>query len=617
MLLVAADCSTFNGENGCIGQQTAQFTGWNSRRWQTPPTSDPAWIPSFQSYRNLVGYAVISYSLDRTSATVTVQTLTRDPAAKLVYQFGPSAKFQPANSAKFFAASDHGPLVITVQCPSSGDVLVLEDVDFIWDAAALPAPVASAPTKSAIVEMFGWPYDDLAAECEMIGKAGYTGVKVFPPQESILSDVWLQNGVLNPWYFMYQPVSYRLSGRSGSRAQLRSMIQTCRKFGVRVYADAVMNHMTGGGNDIQQHHNPSGSACVTWGAKNSTDYSPYFTQDFNFNNSVYTAQHPALEYPAVPYGPEDFHCERSLSSWSDPFILNFGWLVGLSDLATEKPSVQQRLAAYLTDLLSIGFSGIRIDAAKHMHPNDIAAILAQLKANMGGSLPADFFAYLEVLVGGEKDLLLCDRASSYSYSYVLTSALQAHGLSAAEINQIFVWGSWVNKEDNFCEDGTNAVPDNRLAVQNDDQDQQVGGSSSRDMGDTGSVLNVDKDVNKHRSFEVSLFTRQDWSAPGMFPVRLVLSTVTWGVNGAVGIPDGLSSCSLCKGQCQGCQTVEYSQAHRADLCGYTVYDSQGKWIPGTYTRVHRDRSIILAMRQFLGLSTSVSNAQIGLPDSCQ
>ena len=34
--------------------------------------------------------------------------------------------------------------------------------------------------------MFGWPYDDIAEECEMIGKAGYLGVKVFPPQESIL-----------------------------------------------------------------------------------------------------------------------------------------------------------------------------------------------------------------------------------------------------------------------------------------------------------------------------------------------------------------------------------------------------------------------------------------------
>lgn len=66
---------------------------------------------------------------------------------------------------------------------------------------------------------------------------------MFPPQESVLSNEWLQNNELNPWYFIYQPVSYRLQGRSGTREQLRDMIVTCRKAGVRVYADAVVNHM--------------------------------------------------------------------------------------------------------------------------------------------------------------------------------------------------------------------------------------------------------------------------------------------------------------------------------------------------------------------------------------
>jgi alpha-amylase len=56
------------------------------------------------------------------------------------------------------------------------------------------------------------------------------------------------------------------------------MIQTCRKAGVRVYADAVINHMTGGGNDVwESHRNSGGSWCATWGAKESTGGSPYFT----------------------------------------------------------------------------------------------------------------------------------------------------------------------------------------------------------------------------------------------------------------------------------------------------------------------------------------------------
>lgn len=97
------------------------------------------------------------------------------------------------------------------------------------------------------------------------------------------------------------------------------MIQTCRKLGVRVYADAVPNHMTGGGNDISFHRTGTGGGgCAHRNGKSSTFGSPFYTQDFNYENSNFTDQHPALEYPAVPYRPSDFHCERPLNSWNDP-----------------------------------------------------------------------------------------------------------------------------------------------------------------------------------------------------------------------------------------------------------------------------------------------------------
>jgi len=63
---------------------------------------------------------------------------------------------------------------------------------------------------------------------------------------------------------------------------------------------------------------------------------------------------------------------------------NNGWLVGLSDLDTESEYVRDRIAAYMTDLLGIGFSGFRIDASKHMYPHSQAAIFKKLKDNLGG-----------------------------------------------------------------------------------------------------------------------------------------------------------------------------------------------------------------------------------------
>lgn len=170
----------------------------------------------------------------------------------------------------------------------------------------------------------------------------------------------------------------------GTAEQLRNMINTCRKNNVRVYADAVVNHMAGNGNDMFPTH-CSGS--VYWGAKNSSGGSPWYSQGFAYQNWTFTGQRPGMEMPAVPYGPLDFHCARSLNSWTDGFVLNYGWLVNLADLNTEKDYVRQRIADYFTELLSIGFSGFRIDAAKHISPPNLAAIFAKFKANIGGSFP--------------------------------------------------------------------------------------------------------------------------------------------------------------------------------------------------------------------------------------
>jgi alpha-amylase len=165
---------------------------------------------------------------------------------------------------------------------------------------------------------------------------------------------------------MYQPVSYKLQGRMGSRDDLRKAIYNCRKVGVRAYADAVVNHMTGSGNDANPKHRNGAGGCTTWGAKNTSNPSPspFYTQGFTYTYNPHTGQPASQEFPGVPYGPQDFHCERSLNSWTDPLTLNAGWLEGLTDLNTGRDNVRERIADYMTDLLSIGFSGFRIDAAK-------------------------------------------------------------------------------------------------------------------------------------------------------------------------------------------------------------------------------------------------------------
>lgn len=131
------------------------------------------------------------------------------------------------------------------------------------------------------------------------------------------------------------------------------------------------------------------------------------------------------------------------------------------------------------------------------------------------------------------------------------------------------------------------------------------------MADKGSVLIKDRDVSKHRAFEKELFERRD----GNWAIRLILSSFMFPSNGAQGYPDGKSDCKKYLGNPytspnEKCKTVEYRKAHRPESCGYDM-------APNEYTRVHRDREIILAMRRWSNLATdNLSIEDLGLPAEC-
>ena len=56
----------------------------------------------------------------------------------------------------------------------------------------------------------------------------------------------------------------------------------------------------------------------------------------------------------------------------------------------------------------------------------------------GGDLPDDFISYLEVLVGGEKDLLMCNDGD-YNFAASFAKKMKAGGLSDSDINKIKIW----------------------------------------------------------------------------------------------------------------------------------------------------------------------------------
>lgn len=74
-------------------------------------------------------------------------------------------------------------------------------------------------------------------------------------------------------------------------------------------------------------------------------------------------------------------------------------LVSLLDLALEKNYVRSKIAEYMNYLIDIGVAGFRIDAAKHMWPGDVKAILDELKDLNTKWFPAGAkpFIYQEVI----------------------------------------------------------------------------------------------------------------------------------------------------------------------------------------------------------------------------
>ncbi len=232
--------------------------------------------------------------------------------------------------------------------------------------AASPAHAAPAGNRDVIVHLFQWRWESVAEECEStLGPNGFGAVQVSPPQEHVVLA-----GEGYPWWQDYQPVSYALDQtRRGTRAEFVDMVDTCREAGVKIYVDAVVNHMSG-----------TGSVGSGPGSAGST-YSKY-------------------DYPGL-YQSQDFNdCRRDIADWNDKWEVQHCELVGLSDLRTSSDHVRDRIADYLNELVGIGVAGFRIDAAKHIPEADVQAILSRLDdvhPDWGGGRP---YVFQEVIADG-------------------------------------------------------------------------------------------------------------------------------------------------------------------------------------------------------------------------
>lgn len=248
-------------------------------------------------------------------------------------------------------------------------------------------------SDGVFVQLFEWQWPDVARECEEhLGPAGYKAVQVSPPQEHIPGP---------HWWTRYQPVSYLIESRGGTREEFADMAARCKAAGVDIYADAIINHMADIGSGV----------------------------------GVAGSEYTEFNYP-VPYGHDDFHhCGRNedgrIANYQDAWEVQNCQLGLLADLDTSKPEVQAKIAAFLNDLIVLGASGLRIDAAKHMAAQDIRQILDRVEG--------DLLVYQEVIDKGfepikARDYLGNGFVSEFRHADAIISAFGSGELEA--LNEI-------------------------------------------------------------------------------------------------------------------------------------------------------------------------------------
>lgn len=301
-------------------------------------------------------------------------------------------------------------------------------------AAATGSTEAARPSRASDVQanLWEWSWPSIARECTTtLGPAGYGGVQVAPPANSLSRtaadpETGGPGGVVHPWWEVYQPATYELTSRMGTEAQFAAMVTTCRAAGVKVYVDAVVNHMTGQGTTSStgagyEHFSYATSADAPAG-------SLYGAEDFHQRGAGLD------RCPSSTGGIEDYNDEGQVTRCE---------LLGLADLRTDVPATRAKVVAYLNGLIDLGVSGFRVDAAKHVPAADLSSIRDALHETADGERPQ---WALEVVP--DSPGILSQRAATqvgtvlgFDYAYQLKNAFKSYPLGASgNITSLRVFG---------------------------------------------------------------------------------------------------------------------------------------------------------------------------------
>lgn len=285
----------------------------------------------------------------------------------------------------------------------------------------------------AILHAWCWSFNTIKDNLEDIARAGYSSVQTSPINEVYKGE----NGGLDinghgKWYYHYQPVLYTIGNyQLGTKSEFEELCKEAEKYNIKIIVDVVANHCSS-----------------NWGAISN-------------------------EIKNIPGGA--FHEDMGMGNFTNRYLLTQGKLLGLYDLNTQNPNVQQMILNYLKDCVAAGASGFRYDAAKHTElPDDEPYEGIDYASNFWPIVleNGSEFQYGEILQGGAERLegyAEYMSVTSSNYGGTVRSAVKNNNFSTRLITDYRVNDvsadklvTWVESHDNYTGDNTWRQLDNEM-----------------------------------------------------------------------------------------------------------------------------------------------------------
>ena len=232
-------------------------------------------------------------------------------------------------------------------------------------AATLENGLADKSENGVILQAYNWSFNTIREKLPELAADGYTTIQTSPVQGT------KENGrSASQWWLLYQPTNQAIgNAQLGTRDDFAALCAEAENYGIKIIVDAVLNHMANNGNKDD------------W--KGVVD--PAFDR-YDF-----------------------YHHYGQCGEWDNRWAVTQQG-IGMPDLNTQNPEVQNKAKAFLNDCIACGADGFRFDAAKHIETNkgwDAGQSWASnYWDNVLGGLnnKNNLFLYGEILQGGADNM---------------------------------------------------------------------------------------------------------------------------------------------------------------------------------------------------------------------